>query len=99
MMQTTRRFWFLGGMLLSLTLAVPAMAQNRPARHHQYKLIEIGTFGGPGSYVSTGPNGFYLRYLNRPGAAVGFAATKVADPFAPNCWFDCYVDHAFKFED
>jgi probable HAF family extracellular repeat protein len=84
--------------LLALSLAIPAMAQSGAARHHQYKLIEVGTFGGPDSTYDGGPGGSILRYLNHHGAAAGVAATSVTDPFAPNCWYDCYVDHALSFK-
>src|SRR5262249_468322 len=55
-----------------------------------YKLIDLGTFGGPASYF---PNGFD-GILNNHGTAVGGANTSTPDPF---CFpaSSCFADHAF----
>jgi len=82
-----------------LALTIPLSAQDNPGHpHHKYKLMQVGTFGGPDSDGVVGPAFSYLNNFNGQGATVGEAATNTADPFAPNCWYDCFVAHAFKFE-
>jgi len=84
---------------LCATLAIPGQlaAQNgddHRDRHHQYKLVDIGTFGGPDSYFIFGVG------LNSHGQAAGATATPTPDPFSPLCiFFDCFVGHAFRWQD
>ena len=73
------------------------LAQENAHRHHQrYKLIDVGTFGGPQGYVNTEGNGG--PYLNHSGMIVG--NTQTATPLPANTDpFICYpgpnVNHAF----
>ena len=40
--------------LVGMAITLPLAAQEPPAaHHHHYKLIQIGTFGGPNSHVHT----------------------------------------------
>lgn len=76
----------------SMALSSQLSAQNNPhhhPKHHQYKLYDVGTFGGPNSYGSWGSIS-----LSSAGT-IGFADTTLLDPFYPVCFFDCYVAHAF----
>jgi len=69
-------------------------SHNGEAPHHRYKLIDVGTFGGPDSYFIFGVG------LNGRGQAAGAAATPTPDPFNPICiFFDCFVGHAFQWQD
>jgi len=61
-------------------------------KHLRYELVEIGTFGGPTSAFSA------IHSLNNQGVATGQADTGIPDPFAPNCFGDCFVQHTFKWE-
>jgi probable HAF family extracellular repeat protein len=65
-------------------------------QHHHYKLVDIGTFGGPNSsFVGPPPS---VRLLNNSGAAVGGADTPSPDP--SSCFnFDCYLSYGFKWQD
>jgi probable HAF family extracellular repeat protein len=77
-------------------LAVPALliAQALP-KHPRYKLIDLGTFGGPASYL---PNGFD-GILNQHGTTAGWADTSTPDPDPTFCFnFDCSVSHAFRWQ-
>jgi probable HAF family extracellular repeat protein len=69
------------------------LAADAPVQQPRYKLIDLGTFGGPASYM---PNGFD-GILNNRGTAVGWADTATRDPLDPICFaLDCFVDHAFQ---
>ena len=86
-------------LVAALATTIQLIAQdNAPNNNHQprYRLIEIGTFGGPNSLPSGGPPSLHL--LNNSGMTVGIASTATADPYYPNCWVDCFVDHAFRWQ-
>jgi uncharacterized membrane protein len=73
--------------------AVVAHAQTRPGQKPRYKLIDLGTFGGPASYFQNGLDGI----LNDRGTAVGWANTAEPDPFSPFCVApNCFATHAFR---
>jgi len=89
-------------LLATLSITFELFAQdNSHHKHHQYKIAQIGTFGGPDSDFLTGPAYSAENYFNRKGATVGDAQTDIADPFSPKCfWFStsCFGGFAFKFE-
>jgi probable HAF family extracellular repeat protein len=78
---------------LCATLILPPVspAQQEKSKHHRYKLIDMGTFGGPSSLFSNPDS----RVINNRGTATGVADTSIPDP---NCFFDCLVDHAFVWK-
>ena len=81
-----------------LAMPIGMAAQNNPSpsnnhKHHTYKLIDLGTLGGPNSFISTG-----TAQLTNGGTLVGEADTVTPDPYAPNCLqFSCLVNHAFSW--
>jgi probable HAF family extracellular repeat protein len=76
-------------LLAALAIPVRLAAQD----HSRYKLIDLGTFGGPASYFSNGFDGI----LNHHGTAAGWADTSNPDPYAPFCFnADCFASHAFQ---
>jgi probable HAF family extracellular repeat protein len=83
--------------LTAITFAAMAIslqldAQEEHATHHHYKLIDVGTFGGPGGGICN-PS---CPALNTHGALVGVSDTSTPDPFAPNmCLGDCFVSLGF----
>jgi probable HAF family extracellular repeat protein len=82
----------------ALVIPVQLAAQDKKdqhKQHHHYKLIDIGTFGGPASQFSVPSS----AGLNNRGTATGVADTSLPDPYSPNCFFDCFVDHAFVSSD
>jgi probable HAF family extracellular repeat protein len=100
--------------LLALAISAPVRAQDQrqigdsvtgkvPAKQHlRYKLIDLGTFGGPSSYIagSNGVNGAANQVLNNQGTIVGWGDTSTLDPYAPNCFNpfppDCFLPLAFQ---
>jgi len=83
----------------ALALPIVSTAQEEKLEkreHHHYKLVDIGTFGGPNSsFVGPPPS---TRLLNNSGAAVGGADTSSPDP--SSCFnFDCYLSYGFKWQD
>jgi probable HAF family extracellular repeat protein len=66
-------------------------AAAAPATHHHFKLIDLGTFGGPDSFA----NGPSVPIVTNNGTYAGEADTSIPDPYAPNCQSpDCLVQHA-----
>jgi probable HAF family extracellular repeat protein len=97
--KSKRSKYFTAAILLILLATSAAFAQELRAgqeqgrEHRRYKLIEVGTFGGPNSYFT-----FISKPLNNRGVATGFADTPVAvNP--PFCFIDCYVANAFRWQD
>lgn len=92
------------GITLFAALAIPAQlfAQEQSGlqllQKHltHYKVVFIGTFGGPNSHFSIGGT----RILNNNGSFVGWADDSLPDPFAPDgCWDgDCFVARAFRWK-
>jgi probable HAF family extracellular repeat protein len=66
-------------------LAIPVSAGTAAEQHHHYKLIDMGTFGGPESFVNE-PNAFInaAGELNREGSLVGGATVTVPLTAASN---------------
>ena len=92
-------------LVATLALAVPASVfaerqrqiadsvtdKEVPAKQHlHYKLIDLGTFGGPSSNLATSNGvtspGAVNQVLNNSGTVVGWVDTPNLDPFAPNCF-------------
>jgi probable HAF family extracellular repeat protein len=86
--------------LLALPIQLAAQGnQNHPHQYHHYQLIDVGTFGGPRSFLSSGFDYNAVADVNKRGALVGWADTIIPDPFYPNCFTtDCYVAHAFRLQ-
>lgn len=86
-------------------LAIPvqfAGQQRQSARQPRYKIVDLGTLGGPQSFTFFGD----AKPMNNRGATVGQADTTVPDPNYPN--FnpylgsgspDAFIEHAFKWQD
>lgn len=78
------------------TAPLRLVAQEHNTEHHHYKLIDMGTFGGPGGGI-VNPS---TSVINKRGALVGVSETSAADPFAPNCFFgDCHVAYGWLWQD
>jgi len=63
----------------------------------RYRLIDLGTFGGPNSSIVNGPP--LLKALNNSGTVVGTAETATSDPYQPDCISPgCAVTHTFRWQ-
>ncbi len=65
-------------------MALCAPAQDNPTKshkHHQYKLYDLGTFGGPSSA------NLFAVSLSNAGMMIGAAETPDTDPYTPICFF------------
>ena len=74
----SRRLLCITAMPLVAALAVPGQLA---AQHTRYKLVVIGTLGGPQSY---GDPGHGAANITNHGIAAGVADTIIPDPFYPN---------------
>ena len=108
------RLMFITAIALFAALAIPVRlrAQDKPTRnhkHHHYQLIDMGTFGGPQSWVFGG-NEVPAATLNNSGTVVGGADTSSSNPVYPNYnpfmglgnlfgYADPFVNHAFKWNE
>jgi len=88
--------------LLFAAMAIPldAFAQgtaaaNQTSQVHHYKLIDMGTLGGPTSFLGW-PSG---RSINSHGTAIAEAETAIGDPYAPFCLQppDCLVNRGLEY--
>jgi probable HAF family extracellular repeat protein len=72
------------------------------AQEQRYKVIDLGTFGGPASYLDgdNGVNGAPNEVLNSRGVVAGWADISTPDPNAPDFCFnsDCFISHAFRWD-
>ena len=71
------------------TLAIPIAVSAQ--KHHQYKVVDVGTLGGPNSFHSGG-----AQILNNRGTFVAFANASTSNP-NPGCFIpfnnpDCFVE-------
>ena len=86
---------FIATTLVAMVVIHGSEAQETgKAQHHHYRLVDLGTFGGPASYFPNGLDGF----LNNHGTAAGWADTAAADPYPGFCIDpNCHVAHAFAW--
>jgi probable HAF family extracellular repeat protein len=93
--------------VLAIPIQLAAQEQardNHHVKHHHYKLIDIGTFGGPASFFNATFNS--VPALNNRGLAVGDSGTSTPIPPNGGCFF-CggivglvpFVFHAFELRE
>ncbi len=93
--------------LLAL-IALPAVltAQEQPAKHRHYKAVDLGTFGGPSSYINPTSVFGSPNQINERGTAVGGSDTSIPTTPVSNL-FICggvggavpFANHAFQRRD
>ena len=110
----TRNSIFIFALVLLSVTAIPARSagkdnQDKKPAHHHYKVVDLGTFGGPSSYFnSLSVTDVFLfgtvfyniaQVRNSKGVFVGFAETSAPDPYPGFCYLpDCFVAHAFQWK-
>jgi probable HAF family extracellular repeat protein len=98
--------WINATVLLGFALPIQLTAQffddareHRPPRKHtRYKLVDIGTFGGPATYFTDPGIGGVSKTLNDQGMLAGKAELATPDPNNGNCPPDCFVTHVFRWD-
>src|SRR5205807_5340432 len=78
-------------------LAALAIPVQLAAQHTRYKLIDIGTFGGPASYFTDPGVGPGSNVLNNRGMLAGKADLRTPDPHSGNCPPICFQAHVFRW--
>lgn len=83
--------------LVGLIMPAPLTSQEQLTKHHRYRLIDLGTFGGPGSFFNDEGDAVNMR-----GTAVGGSQTGIPDlpdsnPFP--CGPGGFIYHAFLTEE
>lgn len=92
--------------LLALALPGFVVAQEHPAKHRHYKAVDLGTFGGPASYIQPTSEFGSPNQINERGTAVGGADTSIPTTPVSNL-FVCggvggvvpFANHAFERRD
>ena len=85
-------------LLAALAIPVQLASQNQHKlnnKHHHYQLVQIPTFGGPGTNFYDNTNN--IAVLNDRGSVSGGSAdTLIPDPYSPPYWFsNGNITHAF----
>jgi probable HAF family extracellular repeat protein len=85
-------------LLLPTLVSAPSLGQNASSNKIRYKVVDLGTLGGPVSYGS--PNGAGFRILNDSGIVASYADLAAPDPNASfGCYdADCFQAHAFQWK-
>ncbi len=82
--------------ITAITLfAVLALPVQLAAQQPRYKLIDLGTLGGPDSFPT--PAGSGVVMLNNAGTVAGWADTTIPDPFCFGNDGLCLITHAFRW--
>src|SRR5260370_19004254 len=79
--------------MLAGVTAQNVAAQETTAKHHHYKLFDVGTFGGPNSTNAWA--GIGNRMMNSGGTVIGEADTSASDPY---CLVDCFLNDVFQWQ-
>src|SRR5215470_10541822 len=84
--------------LVTTLLAAAQEVPHQNRQHHRYQLVDIGTLGGPNSYL-TGAffEGQPSQSLSAGGTFAGEADTAIPDPYDFCFNFDCMVGHAVQW--
>ena len=77
---------------IPVQLASAEPQQGKKEKNTRYTLTDLGTFGGPQSFLNIS-----AQVLNDQGVVTGYADTSTPDPL---CYFDdCFYPNAFQWQD
>jgi probable HAF family extracellular repeat protein len=91
--------------LLAIPTGLAAQDNKNSDKHHHYELKDMGTFGGPESYINNAWSLGAPNQINRRGTTVGSSATSIPSP--PHSNFSIcggldgtvhFVFHAFQWQ-
>jgi uncharacterized membrane protein len=100
----SKLMWFtVMTLFAALTIPLRLTAQEQEKKHTRYKLLDLGTLGGPQSVVS----GALTQLLNNRGTVAGCSDTPTADPNYPDFNFqgfspatpDPQIFHGFRWQE
>src|ERR1700719_4613459 len=89
---------FVVAILTVLATSTSLAAQEEHPKHHHYKLIDLGTLGGPQSAEVAENQTFTApatQMINAQGIVTGAADVNVADPYGVCLSGDCMLVHSF----
>jgi probable HAF family extracellular repeat protein len=93
-------FALLGVLVTTLPSAAQQLPQQNEKNHLRYQLVDLGTLGGPNSYL---PGAFFeglaAQSLSTAGTFAGEADTAIPDPYDVCFNEDCLVGHAVQWRD
>ena len=94
-MKSEKLMWVVAfAVLVILASSVSVAAQDKQGhKYHHYQVIDVGTFGGPDSWLFNAGVA-RLGLLNNQGTLAGSADTSAADPYC--YWAGCYATHGFQ---
>src|SRR5690349_8711798 len=79
----------------AISAAVVLLTSQLFAQQPRYKLVDLGTLGGPQSYIPDGGDVTAVGFLNDQGKLAAYADTARLDPFPVFCFVDdCQVTRA-----
>lgn len=93
----TTALTLLAALAVPVQLAAQGNQENINRKHHHYKLIDLGTFGGPQSYLTNSEFTSEADVDNR-GVLTGWADTTAPDPYPNFCFWDCFIVRAFQWK-
>jgi probable HAF family extracellular repeat protein len=91
------QFFFVAMLVAAVAMPARLAGQQKP----QYRLIDLGTLGGPNSFPSpAGQNspGQGVVMLNNAGRVAGWADTTIPDPFCFGGDGLCLITHALRWD-
>ena len=74
---------------LAVSVQLSGQERDDKPKHHHYKLIDLGTFGGPSSYLSALFDGGFFgsaNVMNKNDTFAGWADTPTKDSLPPPFW-------------
>ena len=85
-------------LIVITVFAILAVPIRMAAQHANYKLVDMGTLGGPASYLTEPGNGRGFLVLNSRGELAGKSDTPIPNNGSGNCPPICFDTKVFRWE-